>query len=139
MMFPDQMRRMPLQARVSDLLEAQASGRQNSFWGRKPWKTVILGEGERSMAVSARDLRYRGGSAVDGSLARDLDWAVRERELRHAGEAPRPREAAEALAPLTRSEVVQVIGTKFVLYRPSHKKDKKDKIVLVQDKKRAKG
>ena len=31
---------------------------------------------------------------------------------------------------LTRSEQVQVIGTKFVLYRPSHKKDKKDKIVL---------
>ena len=47
-----------------------------------------------------------------------------------------PREAAEELAPLTRSEVVQVIGTKFVLFRPSHKKEKKDKIVLVQDKKR---
>ena len=46
------------------------------------------------------------------------------------------RDAAEALAPLTRSEVVQVIGTKFVLYRPSHKKDKTDKIVLVQDKKK---
>ena len=46
------------------------------------------------------------------------------------------REAAEALAPLTRSEVVQVIGTKFVLYRPSHKKDKKDKIVLVEGKKK---
>ena len=46
------------------------------------------------------------------------------------------RDAAEALAPLTRSEVVQVIGTKFVLYRPSHKKDKKDKIVLVADKKK---
>ena len=46
-----------------------------------------------------------------------------------------PREAAEALAPLTRSEVVQVIGTKFVLYRPSHNKDKKDKIVLVPGKK----
>ena len=26
--------------------------------------------------------------------------------------------------------------TKFVLYRPSHKKDKKDKIVLVADKKK---
>ena len=26
--------------------------------------------------------------------------------------------------------------TKFVLYRPSHKKDKADKIVLVQDKKK---
>ena len=45
-------------------------------------------------------------------------------------------EAAEALAPLTRSEVVQVIGTKFVLYRQSHRKDKKDKIVLVEGKKR---
>ena len=41
---------------------------------------------------------------------------------------------AEQLAPLTRSEVVQVIGTKFVLYRPSHKKDKKDKIILVDRK-----
>ena len=46
------------------------------------------------------------------------------------------REAAEALAPRTRSEVVQVIGTKFVLYRPSHKKDLKNKIVLVVDKKK---
>ena len=43
---------------------------------------------------------------------------------------------AEALAEATRSQVVQVIGTKFVLYRPTHKKDKKDKIVLVTDKKR---
>ena len=47
-----------------------------------------------------------------------------------------PREAAEELAPLTRSEIVQVIGTKFVLYRPSHKKDKKDKIVLVSDRRK---
>ena len=48
------------------------------------------------------------------------------------------REAAEELAANTRSEVVQVIGTKFVLYRPSHKKDKKDKIVLVADNKKKK-
>lgn len=40
------------------------------------------------------------------------------------------REACGALSALTRSEPVQVIGTKFVLYRPSHKKDKKDKLVL---------
>lgn len=46
------------------------------------------------------------------------------------------REAAEELARATRSEVVQVIGTKFVLYRPSHNKEKKDKIVLVSDRKR---
>lgn len=40
------------------------------------------------------------------------------------------REACDELSALTRSEQVQVIGTKFVLYRTSHKKDKKDKIVL---------
>lgn len=39
------------------------------------------------MAAAAKDLRY--SRSVDGSLARELDWAVRERELRHAGEAPR--------------------------------------------------
>lgn len=38
------------------------------------------------MASAARDLRYREKQAVRGSLAYDLDWAVRERELRHAGE-----------------------------------------------------
>ena len=46
------------------------------------------------------------------------------------------REAADALARAARAEVVQVIGTKFVLYRESHNKEKKDKIVLVKDKKR---
>ena len=46
------------------------------------------------MASAARDMRYRNYSSgyVDGSLAHDLDWAVRERELRHAGEAPRHQE-----------------------------------------------
>ena len=45
------------------------------------------------MAATARELRYRQSErAVDGSLARDLDWAVRERELRHAGDAPRHQE-----------------------------------------------
>lgn len=45
------------------------------------------------MASPARETRYR--RSVDGSLARELDWAVRERELRHAGEAPR-RQQREA-------------------------------------------
>ena len=46
------------------------------------------------MAASAKELRYR--RSVDGSLAKELDWAVRERELRHAGEAPRhPAREAE--------------------------------------------
>ena len=74
--------------------------------------------------------------ANDALEARELiKGKVLENSLMSAREAS-AREAAEALAPRTRSEVVQVIGTKFVLYRPSHKKDKKDKIVLVSDKKR---
>lgn len=44
------------------------------------------------MASTARELRYRSSHAVNGSLAYDLDYAVRERELRHAGEAPRRQE-----------------------------------------------
>ena len=45
------------------------------------------------MAATAHDLRrMQNGHAVNGSLAYDLDWAVRERELRHAGEAPRYQE-----------------------------------------------
>ena len=41
------------------------------------------------MASAARELRYRSDYSVSGSLAHDLDWEIRERELRHAGEAPR--------------------------------------------------
>ena len=44
------------------------------------------------------------------------------------------REACDELSKRTRSEQVQVIGNKFVLYRQSHKKGKTDKIVLVQPK-----
>lgn len=41
------------------------------------------------MASAARELRYQNHYVVDGSAARELDWDVRESELRHAGEAPR--------------------------------------------------
>ena len=42
------------------------------------------------MASAVREYRYpRRNVSVDGSLARELDWAVRERELEHAGAAPR--------------------------------------------------
>lgn len=47
------------------------------------------------MAAAARDMRYRGRQTVNGSLAYDLDYAVRERELRRAGEAPKAREKAK--------------------------------------------
>lgn len=54
------------------------------------------------MASTARELRYHSRSAVNGSLAYDLDYEVRERELRHAGELPRRREEARE-APKVRS------------------------------------
>ena len=43
------------------------------------------------MASTAKDLRYRNEYPVSGSLAHDLDWEIRERQLRHAGETPRRR------------------------------------------------
>ena len=46
------------------------------------------------------------------------------------------RLAAEELAKATRSEVVQVIGSKFVLYRESHSKDKDKRIQLVKPAKK---
>lgn len=42
------------------------------------------------MASAAREYRYAHREfSTNGNLARDLDWAVRERELEHAGRAPR--------------------------------------------------
>ena len=42
------------------------------------------------MASAAKEYRYAHREfSTQGNLARDLDWAVRERELNHAGEAPR--------------------------------------------------
>lgn len=47
------------------------------------------------------------------------------------------REACDELSRLTRSEQVQVIGTKFVLYRQHYDRSKR-KIELVKDKPKAK-
>ena len=47
--------------------------------------------------AAARELRYNSRRAVYGDLAYDLDREVRERALRHAGEAPRHQTAVEAV------------------------------------------
>ena len=95
----------------------------------------------RSMANDLDTIVHVGKDGVGENLIKQADDALEARELIKGkvldNSLMSAREAAEELAPLTRSEVVQVIGTKFVLYRPSHKKDKKDKIVLVADKKKA--
>ena len=80
--------------------------------------------------VNGTTYAYYPVSAVAGSEQLPYSLTVLLENVLRNAETP---EAAEELAAATRSEVVQVIGTKFVLYRPSHKKDKKDKIVLVKD------
>ena len=59
------------------------------------------------MAAVKELRRYNPAGAVSGSLAYDLDWELRERELRHAGEAPRKQEAVvEQPQVRTRTEAV---------------------------------
>ena len=88
----------------------------------------------RSMANSMEAVVHIGKGDLGENLIRQTDEALEARALikcrvlETSGFSP--REAAEALGRATRSEVVQVIGTKFVLYRQSHKQDKQDKIVL---------
>ena len=94
----------------------------------------------RGLANSIDTILHVGKEGIGDNLAKQADDALEARELIKGrvleNSMLTAREAAEELAARTRSQVVQVIGTKFVLYRPSHKKDKKDKIVLVSDKKR---
>ena len=77
-----------------------------------------------------------GKDGLGENLVKQADDALEARELIKCRVLENamlsPREAADALSRATRSEVVQVIGTKFVLYRQSHNKDKKDRIALVK-------
>ena len=94
----------------------------------------------RGLANGIDTILIVGKEGIGDNLVKQANDAMEARELIKGrvleNALMSAREAAEALAPLTRSEVVQVIGTKFVLYRQSHRKDKKDKIVLVEGKKR---
>lgn len=66
------------------------------------------------MTSAARDPQYRGGQAVQGSLAYDLDWAVRERELRHAGELPKDKKQVKAAPKVYAAPHVQVRERQYV-------------------------
>ena len=94
----------------------------------------------RGMANALAPIVHIGKDGIGENLIKQTDDALEARELIKCrvleNSEYTAREGAEALAKATRSEVVQVIGTKFVLYRPSHRKDKKDKIVLVSGKKK---
>ena len=110
---------------------------------RTGWSDVFASEGDRflaSFAIPGVKAGVRNTTveeikrALDGRAEPLANDALEARELIKCrvleNSMLTAREACDELSALTRSEQVQVIGTKFVLYRPSHKKDKKDKIVL---------
>ncbi|MDE6108209.1 MAG: ribosome assembly RNA-binding protein YhbY [Oscillospiraceae bacterium] len=94
----------------------------------------------RAMANALEPVVHIGKGDIGENLIQQADEALEARELIKCRVLEtsllNAREAADALAPAVRAEVVQVIGTKFVLYRQSHKKEKADRIVLVQSRKK---
>ena len=94
----------------------------------------------RAMANTLEPIVHIGKDGIGENLVRQADEALEARELIKCrvleNSMLTAREACDELSRRTRSEQVQVIGTKFVLYRESHKKDKKDRIILVKDKKK---
>lgn len=88
----------------------------------------------RGMAAGIDTIVHVGKDGIGDNLVKQANDALEARELIKCrvleNSMLTAREACDELSALTRSEQVQVIGTKFVLYRPSHKKDKKDKIAL---------
>lgn len=86
----------------------------------------------RSLAVNEDTILMVGKSGMSPEVIKQADDALEKRELikgRVLVETSplSSREAAEDIARQTGSDVVQVIGSKFVLYR---KKKKDPKIVL---------
>lgn len=91
----------------------------------------------RSLAVHLDTILMVGKSGIGPEIMHQADGALLKRELikgRVLTEtAPvSPREAAEAIAKETKSEVVQVIGSRFVLYR---RHPKEPKIMLPKTRK----
>lgn len=94
----------------------------------------------RGLANSIDTILQVGKDGIGANLIKQADDALEARELIKGRvletSLMSAREAAEALAPRTRSEVVQVIGTKFVLYRESHSKPREKRIQLVKPAKK---
>ncbi len=90
----------------------------------------------RGLANDIDTIIHVGKDGIGGNLIKQADDALEAREIikgKVLENSPlSPREGAEELARATRSEVVQVIGTKFVLYRESHTKEKDKRIKLVK-------
>ena len=93
----------------------------------------------RGLANGIDTIIQVGKDGLGENLIRQADDALEARELVKGRVLDNnleydARTAAEVLAKATRSEVVQVIGTKFVLYRESHSKPREKRIQLVKSK-----
>lgn len=90
----------------------------------------------RGLANHIDTILQIGKDGISENLIRQVDDALEARELIKGrvleNSLLSAREGAEALAKATRSEVVQVIGTRFVLYRETHSKEKDKRIRLLK-------
>ena len=91
----------------------------------------------RGIATNIDTIVHIGKDGINDNLVKQASDALEARELIKCkvleNSMLTAREACEELARLTRSEGVQVIGTKFVLYRQHYDKSKR-KIELVRDR-----
>lgn len=80
----------------------------------------------RGMASTMDTILHVGKDGIGDNLVKQANDALEARELIKGrvleNSMLTAREAAEEIAVATRSEVVQVIGSKFVLYRYQHNK-----------------
>ena len=93
----------------------------------------------RAQANSLETTLMVGKDGVTEAVVAEADKLLTARELVKGkvleNSMLTAREACDALSEACKAEQVQVIGTKFVLYK---RNEKEPKIVLVKDKKKAK-
>ena len=91
----------------------------------------------RGMAMELDTIVQVGKGGINDALVASVNDALRARELIKGrvleNSMLTAREACDQLSELCKAEQVQVIGTKFVLYK---RNDKEPKIVLIKDKKK---
>ena len=95
----------------------------------------------RGLANTLDTILQVGKEGIGENLVKQADDALEARDLIKGKVLDNnieydARRAAEELAKATRSEVVQVIGSKFVLYRESHSKPKEKRIQLIRERRK---
>ena len=92
----------------------------------------------RGLAAAEDTIIQVGKGGINDNLIASVSAALKARELVQGrvleNSMLSAREACDALSEACKAEQVQVIGTKFVLYK---RNDKEPRIVLVKDKKKA--